>query len=66
MDQPREYLPLGAEASRELAGVHAGANELDGHLLLIMRVVSLGEIDVAHATPAEVPHQTMGADVRAE
>jgi hypothetical protein len=60
--QPRQDPPLGGEQPFHAALEDPRAHELDGHLLLEEAVVTLAEIDFAHAALAEQAGQAIGPD----
>ena len=57
-------LPLGLEAGEHLAAVHAGLDDLQGHLAAD-GLLLLGHVDDAHAAFAELLEELVGADLRA-
>ena len=60
----RQGLALGLEAGDDLLGVHAGLDDLQGHLAADgLRL--LGHVDDAHAPLADLLQQLVGADDRA-
>ena len=54
MDQPGEDAPFVEEAPDDAVRVHPALDQLDGDLLLEPRLVPGGQIDGAHAPPAEL------------
>ena len=63
MDQPGQDAPLVEEAPDDAVGVHPALDQLDGDLLLEPRLVPPdGQIDGAHAPPAELGHDPVRAD----
>jgi hypothetical protein len=57
-----EDLPLDQEAAQDLFGVHAPLDQLDRHLLVVGGVVAHRQVDRAHAAPAELGGDAVGAD----
>jgi hypothetical protein len=60
----RQRLPLGLETCDDLAGIHAGLDDLQGHAAAD-RLGLLGDEDQAHAALADLLHQPVRADHRA-
>jgi hypothetical protein len=59
----RQGLPFGLEAGDDLPGVHAGLDDLEGHLALHgLRL--FGHEDGAHAAFADLLQQLIGADLK--
>ena len=57
MTQAGQDLSFGLEARQHLRGVQAAAQHLDGHLLAIGPVGTVGQVDVAHAALGQMPGQ---------
>ena len=49
----RQDLPLAAKAALHAAIVPAGGDQFDGHLLPVLSVGPLAQVDHAHPAPAE-------------
>ena len=60
-----QRLPLGLEAGDHVAGVHARLDDLEGHLAAD-GLLLLGDEDQAKAPFADLLHQLVGADGRAD
>ena len=60
--QRREDLPFIAKAAQDEFRIHAALDELDGDLLLELCVITLCEVDRAHAALADPSQDAIRAD----
>ena len=58
-----ENLPLAQKAAQHEICVHAGPDQLDGHLLFELIIVALGQVNSAHAAVAYATNNPVRADV---
>src|SRR6185295_1265321 len=63
--EPGEDLALAPEAADQLVRVEPALQQLDRHLLLVLGVGALGEIDRSHAAAAELRDDPVGPEPRA-
>ena len=63
MAQRREDLPLGEKSPLDLPVVEAAADDFDRHAAAELAVVTLGEVDDAHAAASELAQHLVRSDV---
>ena len=66
MIEVRENLALVAKSADDEIGVHSSADQLNGHLLLEMRIRAYGPVNDTHAALANAADQAVTADDGAE
>ena len=60
--EPRKRLPLAPKAREDELGIHPRSHQFDGHLGVILVVVSFCEKDRAHTAAAKLVHQSIRTD----